>query len=99
MKENVKNSKTKINKENLIFIDESGIDDNEFYAYGWAQKGKRLFAEKPAFKKKRISSFSNGTIFGFLRSQKFIYYQIWQIAATEGCCIKMRNRKQKKRNL
>ncbi|WP_237342968.1 IS630 family transposase [Wolbachia endosymbiont of Folsomia candida] len=45
----------KINKENLVFIDESGIDDNEFYAYGWAPKGKRLFAEKPAFKKKRIS--------------------------------------------
>ncbi|MBD0392205.1 IS630 family transposase [Wolbachia endosymbiont of Pentalonia nigronervosa] len=44
-----------IKEENLVFIDESGIDDNEFYAYGWAPKGKRLFAEKHAFKKKRIS--------------------------------------------
>ncbi|WP_265043929.1 transposase [Wolbachia endosymbiont (group A) of Scambus nigricans] len=44
-----------IEEKNLVFIDESGIDNNEFYAYGWAPKGKRLFAEKPAFKNKRIS--------------------------------------------
>ncbi len=34
-----------INKENLIYIDESGIEDNEFYEYGWSQRGKRLFAQ------------------------------------------------------
>lgn len=39
----------------MVFIDESGIDDNEFCAYGWAPKGKRLFADRPAFKKKRVS--------------------------------------------
>ena len=44
-----------IKEENLVYIDESGIDDNEFYACGWAPKGKRLFADRPAFKKKRIS--------------------------------------------
>ncbi|MGY5877811.1 IS630 family transposase [Wolbachia endosymbiont of Nasonia oneida] len=42
-----------INKENLIYIDESGIEDNEFYEYGWSQRGKRLFA--PGFKRKRVS--------------------------------------------
>lgn len=45
----------KIKEEDLVFIDESGIDDNEFYAYGWAPKGRRLFANRPAFKKKRVS--------------------------------------------
>ena len=44
-----------IKEKNLVFIDESGIDDNEFYAYGWAPKGKRLFADRPEFKGKRIS--------------------------------------------
>lgn len=34
-----------INKENLIYIDEFGIEDNEFYEYGWSQRGKRLFAQ------------------------------------------------------
>ena len=48
----------------MVFIDESGIDDNEFYAYGWAPKGKRLYAEKPGFKKKRIS------IIGALNEEK-----------------------------
>ncbi|WP_425382378.1 hypothetical protein [Spiroplasma endosymbiont of Melieria omissa] len=28
--------------EDLVYIDESGIDDNEFYKYGWSEKGKRL---------------------------------------------------------
>ncbi|AZU37880.1 hypothetical protein BBB02_05375 [Wolbachia endosymbiont of Bemisia tabaci] len=37
--------KKEINKENLIYIDESGIEDNEFYEYGWSQRGKRLFAQ------------------------------------------------------
>jgi hypothetical protein len=37
----------------MVFIDESGIDDSEFYAYGWAPKRKRLFAEKLPFQKKR----------------------------------------------
>jgi len=42
-------------KENLIFIDESGIEDNRFYEYGWSQKGKRLFADKPGYKRRRVS--------------------------------------------
>ncbi|NSM56753.1 hypothetical protein HET73_04965 [Wolbachia endosymbiont of Atemnus politus] len=41
-----------IKKENLIFIDESGIEDNRFYEYGWSQKGKMLFVEKPGYKRK-----------------------------------------------
>ncbi|WP_250296683.1 transposase [Wolbachia endosymbiont of Oedothorax gibbosus] len=40
----------------MVFIDESGIEDNEFYAYGWSLKGKRLFADKPGFKRKRVVS-------------------------------------------
>ncbi|WP_341811789.1 hypothetical protein [Wolbachia endosymbiont (group A) of Conops quadrifasciatus] len=39
-----------INEENLVFIDESGIEDNEFYEYGWSRRGKGLFAEKPGYK-------------------------------------------------
>ncbi|BET39669.1 hypothetical protein SAP269_22580 (plasmid) [Spiroplasma ixodetis] len=30
----------KIMNEDLVYIDESGIDDNEFYKYGWSEKGK-----------------------------------------------------------
>ncbi|WP_425382230.1 IS630 family transposase [Spiroplasma endosymbiont of Melieria omissa] len=41
--------------EDLVYIDESGIDDNEFYKYGWSEKGKRLFDNKPAYKIKRMS--------------------------------------------
>ncbi|XGA08203.1 MAG: hypothetical protein U0X86_000393 [Wolbachia endosymbiont of Xenopsylla cheopis] len=51
-RDEVKNSKTKINKENLIFIDESGIDDNEFYAYGWAQKGRDCLLKNLHLRKK-----------------------------------------------
>ncbi|BET37840.1 IS630 family transposase [Spiroplasma ixodetis] len=41
--------------EYLVYIDESGIDDNEFYKYGWSEKCKRLFDNKPAYKIKRMS--------------------------------------------
>ncbi|WP_338062954.1 transposase [Wolbachia endosymbiont of Brugia malayi] len=41
-----------INEENLVFTDESGIEDNEFYMYGWAAIGERLFAEKTGYKKR-----------------------------------------------
>ncbi len=47
-----------INEESLVFIDESGIEDNEFYAYGWSLKGKRLFADKPGFKRKSKHNWS-----------------------------------------
>ena len=28
--------------EDLVYIDEFGIDDNEFYKYGWSEKGKKI---------------------------------------------------------
>jgi transposase len=39
----------------FVFLDESGIDDDEVVQYGWSPKGERLYASKPAFKKKRMS--------------------------------------------
>ncbi|BET38985.1 transposase [Spiroplasma ixodetis] len=45
----------KIMNEDLVYIDESGIDYNEFYKYGWSEKGKRLFDNKAAYKIKRMS--------------------------------------------
>ncbi|BET38620.1 transposase [Spiroplasma ixodetis] len=44
-----------MNEDLVLYIDESGIDDNEFYKYGWSEKGKRLFDNKPAYKIKRMS--------------------------------------------
>ncbi|BET37624.1 transposase [Spiroplasma ixodetis] len=44
-----------MNEDLVLYIDESGIDDNEFYKYGWSEKGKILFDNKPAYKIKRIS--------------------------------------------
>lgn len=49
------NKIAKIKEEDLVFIDESGIEDNDFYTYGWALKCKRLFADKPGFKRRRVS--------------------------------------------
>ena len=34
------------NKEDLIYIDESGVDCNESYPYGWSMKGKRAWSKK-----------------------------------------------------
>lgn len=39
----------------LVYLDETGADDDEVVQYGWSKKGTRLYDSKPAFKKKRIS--------------------------------------------
>jgi hypothetical protein len=54
-KEKRKKFISKLKLEDLVFIDESGIEDNEFYTYGLGPRGKRLFADKPGFKIRRVS--------------------------------------------
>ena len=44
-----------IPEKELVYIDESGIDDNEVYPYAWGPKGPRIHGLKPAWKKKRLS--------------------------------------------
>ena len=41
--------------EQLIYMDESGIDSNESFPYGWCEKGQRFHAERPGFRRKRLS--------------------------------------------
>ena len=41
--------------DSLVYLDESGIDDNEEYPYAWGKKGTRIHALKPASRKKRLS--------------------------------------------
>lgn len=33
-------------KDSLVYVDETGIDDNEDYAYGWCERGKQFEALK-----------------------------------------------------
>ncbi len=41
--------------QNLVYIDESGIDNTEDYPYGYSQKGQRFYALKSGKKIQRIS--------------------------------------------
>jgi hypothetical protein len=42
----------------LVYIDESGIDNTEDYAYGYCRKGERFHALKSGVKSQRISMIS-----------------------------------------
>ena len=44
-----------IDTTRLVYLDETGIDDNEVYPYAWGPIGKRIHALKNAFKNKRLS--------------------------------------------
>lgn len=44
-----------IPSESFVYLDESGIDNNECYEYAWSPKGTRAHAEKRAFRSKRLS--------------------------------------------
>jgi transposase len=55
----------KINPEDIVYVDESGIDNNEAYPYGWALRGQRLHDTKPGNRAQRLS------IIGALAGNKF----------------------------
>lgn len=38
-----------------VYIDESGIDNRETYAYGWCKKGKRFIGNQPGKRSDRLS--------------------------------------------
>ncbi len=44
--------------DSFIYLDESGIDDNEEYPYAWGKKGPRIYALKPGKRQKRLSIIS-----------------------------------------
>jgi hypothetical protein len=44
-----------IDPTKIVYLDESGINDDEVYPYGWAQKCSRLYGMKKGSKSKRLS--------------------------------------------
>jgi transposase len=44
-----------IDPSKIVYSDETGIDDNEVVARGWAPRGKRCYAQKKAERKKRYN--------------------------------------------
>lgn len=55
-----------LDPESLVYVDESGIDDAEDYAYGWCKKGQRFHASKLGHHSTRIS------MIAALRNQELI---------------------------
>lgn len=41
--------------EDIVYIDEAGIDDNETYDYAWAPKGQRIYALKNGERSNRLN--------------------------------------------
>ena len=48
-----------LNFEDLVYLDESGIDDNEVYEYAWGKKGERIYGLRHSHRKKRLSIISS----------------------------------------
>jgi transposase len=42
-------------KEDLIYIDEAGMDSNEGYPYGWSAKGERVWSKKSGKRESRLN--------------------------------------------
>lgn len=41
--------------EQVIYMDESGINSNESYPYGWSKKGERYYDSRPGKNRERLS--------------------------------------------
>lgn len=39
----------------MVYLDESGVNDNEVYCYAWGKKGSRIYGMKNGHRQKRIS--------------------------------------------
>jgi transposase len=44
--------------EDLVYIDQSGMDNRDVYEYGWGLKGQRIYGQRPGKKRERISIMS-----------------------------------------
>lgn len=53
-------------------MDESGIDNNESFPYGWCEKGKRLHSLRPGKRGERLS------IIGALSEHQFFAPMVYQ---------------------
>lgn len=48
----------KCKPENLVYVDESGIDNRDDYGYGWNEKGERFYDLKSGKRSLRVSIIS-----------------------------------------
>jgi hypothetical protein len=55
----------------VIYIDESGINNNEGYPYGWSKKGEKLYSMRPGKRQDRLS------IIGALCDGKFLASMVY----------------------
>ncbi|MCS6781665.1 MAG: transposase [Gloeomargarita sp. SKYG98] len=44
-----------VKPEEVVYIDQSGIDQRAVYAYGWGVKGERVYGKKVGKKRERVS--------------------------------------------
>ena len=58
LREEFKEKIKHIDKENIVYLDETGMNDNEVISYGWSIKGSRLYGLKKSKKSIRISVIS-----------------------------------------
>ncbi|NES25766.1 MAG: IS630 family transposase [Symploca sp. SIO3E6] len=58
--------------EDLIYMDESGIDSNETLPYGWSKKGQRFHSSRPGKRRERLS------IVGALCQDKLLAPMVYQ---------------------
>ena len=54
-REDYLNKLSKIDVKKLVYIDETGTDNDIVPLYGWSEKGTKTYAEKLAFKTSRLS--------------------------------------------
>jgi hypothetical protein len=41
--------------EDLVYIDQSGMDNRDVYEYGWGLKGQRIYGQRPGKKRERMA--------------------------------------------
>ncbi len=50
--------------EEIVYIDEAGMDNRENYSYGWNERGQRFYALKSGRRQGRINTIARAFVMG-----------------------------------
>jgi hypothetical protein len=49
--------------EDLVYIDQSGMENRDVYEYGWGLKGQRIYGQRPGKRRENIVIFNKNATF------------------------------------
>lgn len=80
--------------DELVYLDEAGIDDTNDYGYGWCYRGQRFYATRKGSRKQRISFISawhQGKLIAPMTYEGYCNRQVFEAWLEQGLLPQLRS--------